>query len=38
MKIEKFNIDGKKENFEVLDKLFSAKINKQLISNVIYKA
>ena len=38
MKIEKFNIDGKKENFEVLDKLFSAKINKQLVSNVIYKA
>ena len=38
MKIEKFNIDGKKENFEVLDKLFSAKINKQLISNVIYKS
>ena len=38
MKIEKYNIDGKKESIEVLDKLFSAKINKQLISNVIYKA
>ena len=28
----------KKKTFEVLDKVFSAKINKQLISNVIYKA
>ena len=38
MKLEKFNIEGKKESIEVLDKLFSAKINKQLVSNVIYKA
>ena len=37
MKIEKYNLEGKKENIEVLDKLFSAKINKQLISNIIYK-
>ena len=37
MKIEKYNLEGKKENIEVLDRLFSAKINKQLISNVIYK-
>ncbi len=38
MKIEKYNLEGKKENIEVLDKLFSAKINKQLVSNIIYKA
>ena len=38
MKIEKFNIEGKKESIEVLDQLFSAKINKQLVSNVVYKA
>ena len=37
MKIEKINLDGKKESIEVLDKVFSAKINKRLISNVLYK-
>jgi len=37
MKIEKINIDGKKVPIEVLDKIFSAKINKKLVSNVIYK-
>tara|TARA_B100001250_G_scaffold395210_1_gene399886 strand:+ start:253 stop:876 length:624 start_codon:yes stop_codon:yes gene_type:complete len=37
MKIDKVNIDGTKNSIEVLDKIFSAKINKQLISNVIYK-
>ena len=37
MKIEKINITGKKESIEVLDKIFSAKINKKLISNVLYK-
>jgi len=37
MKIEKTNIDGKKETIEVLDKIFSSKINKKLISNVLYK-
>ena len=37
MKIDKINIDGKKASIEVLDKIFSAKINKKLISNVIYK-
>ena len=29
MKIEKINIDGKKASIEVLDKIFSAKINKK---------
>jgi large subunit ribosomal protein L4 len=37
MKIDKFNIDGKKESIEVKDKIFSAKINKKLISGVLYK-
>ena len=37
MKIEKINIDGKKNSIEVLDKVFSAQINKRLISNVLYK-
>ena len=37
MKIEKVSIDGKKDSLEVLDKIFSAKINKQLVSNVLYK-
>jgi len=37
MKIEKLNLNGKKDSIEVLDKVFSAKINKRLISNVLYK-
>ena len=37
MKIDKLNIDGKKESIEVMDKIFSAKINKKLISGVLYK-
>ena len=37
MKIEKLNIDGNKNTIEVLDKIISAKINKQLVSNVLYK-
>ena len=37
MKIEKIDIDGKKVSIEVLDKIFSAKINNKLVSNVIYK-
>tara|TARA_B100001027_G_scaffold215347_1_gene189125 strand:+ start:908 stop:1531 length:624 start_codon:yes stop_codon:yes gene_type:complete len=37
MKIDKLNLDGKKSSIEVLDKIFSAKINKKLISNVLYK-
>ena len=37
MKIDKLNINGKKESIEVLDKIFSAKINKKLINNVLYK-
>ena len=37
MKIEKLNIDGDKNSIEVLDKIFAAKINRQLVSNVLYK-
>ena len=37
MKLDKLNIDGKKNPIEVLDKIFAAKINKQLVSNVLYK-
>ncbi len=31
MKIDKLNLDGKKDSIEVLDKIFSAKINKKLV-------
>jgi|TARA_B100001173_G_scaffold177234_1_gene152984 large subunit ribosomal protein L4 len=37
MKLEKLSIDGKKDSLEVTDKIFSSKINKQLVSNVLYK-
>ena len=37
MKIDKLNINGKKESIEVLDKIFSAKINRRLVNNVLYK-
>ena len=37
MKIDKISLDGKKSSIEVLDKIFSAKINKSLVSSVLYK-
>ena len=37
MKIDKINLNGKKDSIEVLDKVFSANINKRLVSNVLYK-
>ena len=37
MKINKLNIDGNTNSIEVLDKIFAAKINKQLVNNVLYK-
>ena len=37
MKLDKLNLDGKKDSIEVLDKIFSAKINNKLVSNVLYK-
>ena len=38
MKIDKLNLDGKKDSIEVLDKIFSAKINKRLVNGVLYKS
>tara|TARA_B100000035_G_scaffold170012_1_gene145026 strand:- start:337 stop:960 length:624 start_codon:yes stop_codon:yes gene_type:complete len=37
MKIEKIDINGKKATIEVLDKIFSAKVNHKLVNNVLYK-
>ena len=37
MKIDKINLNGKKDSIEVLDKIFSAKINNRLVNNVLYK-
>ena len=37
MKIDKLNLDGKKVSIEVLDKIFSGKINKKLVDSVLYK-
>ena len=38
MKVDKINLDGKKSSIEVLDKIFSAKINKRLVNTVLYKS
>ena len=37
MKLDKLNIDGKKETINISDKIVAAKVNEQLISNVLYK-
>ena len=37
MKLDKHNLNGKKETIEVLDKIFSTKVNYKLISSVLYK-
>ena len=37
MKLDKVNLNGKKVSIEVLDKIFSSKINNKLVSNVLYK-
>ena len=37
MKLDKLSLDGKKVSIEVLDKIFSAKVNPKLVSNVLYK-
>ena len=37
MKLDKLNLDGKKDSIEVLDKIFSAKINNRLVNSVLYK-
>ncbi len=37
MKIDKLNLDGKKNPIEISDKIIAAKINDKLVSNVLYK-
>jgi len=37
MKISTIDIDGKKSSIEVLDKIISSKVNKKLVSYVLYK-
>ncbi|MDB9746919.1 50S ribosomal protein L4 [Candidatus Pelagibacter sp.] len=37
MKLDKLNLDGKKSSIEVLDKIFSAKVNPKLVNSVLYK-
>ena len=37
MKLETQNLEGKKDFIEVSDKIFATKINKKIVSNVIYK-
>tara|TARA_Y100001936_G_C16010559_1_gene633315 strand:- start:250 stop:870 length:621 start_codon:yes stop_codon:yes gene_type:complete len=37
MKLDKLSLDGKKISFEVNDKIFTSKINKKLISEILYK-
>ena len=37
MKLDKIRIDGKKDSIDVLDKIFSAKVNNKLVSSVLYK-
>ena len=37
MKLNKINLNGENGSVEILDKIFAKKINKQLISNVLYK-
>ena len=37
MKIDKININGKKDSIEISDKVIAAKINNKLVSSVLYK-
>ena len=37
MKIDKLNLNGKKDSIDVLDKVFSAEVNKKLVDAVLYK-
>ena len=37
MKIEKMSLDGKKIPLEINDKIFAKKVNKKLISEILYK-
>ena len=37
MKIDKLNLEGKKESIKISDKIIDAEINDKLVSNVLYK-
>ena len=37
MKVDLINLDGKKNSIDILDGIISAKINKKLVSSIIYK-
>ena len=37
MKLDKLNLDGKKDSIEVMDKILSAKVNSKLVNSVLYK-
>ena len=37
MKIDKLNLEGKKQQIEILDSVFSGKVNKKLVEQVLYK-
>ena len=37
MKLDKLNLNGKKDSIEVLDNIFSTRLNKKLVSSVLYK-
>ncbi len=37
MKIDKINLNGKTDKIEILDNIISAKINKKLVSSLLYK-
>ena len=37
MKIDKLDLNGKKNSIEVLDNIFSAKVNRKLVETVLYK-
>ena len=37
MKIHKLSLDGKKDSIEILDSIIATKINRKLVSNLLYK-
>ena len=37
MKLEKLSLDGNKNSLEITDKIFTNKVNKKLISEILYK-
>ena len=37
MKLEKLSLDGNKNSLEITDKIFTNKVNKKLISQILYK-